>query len=719
MTIQYGTKIGRYQILELIGRGGMAEVYKAHDSRLDTTVAIKFIRMERFPQDILRSVVKRFQNEAKRMAQLSNTNIVKVTDYGVYEGIPFLVMEYLPGGTLKQRLGKPVPYQQAARLLLPVAEALAYAHSKGIIHRDVKPGNILLSESRQTMLSDFGVAKIIGREETQGLTATGVSIGTPEYMAPEQAVGEKIDHRVDIYALGIILYELITGHRPFTADTPMKVVVKQINEPPPNPSRFVKGLPAEVERVLIKALAKNPDNRFVDMDEFVEALEDLAAGVSIQDGIKKTRFPSWIWLAGFLTLSLIAVIWLFGLRKPIAVKENTLTQATEDNGGMNGNAEVHDSGYFQALCDSDAYGCVKIEPGQTIKIGVSSPMTGGDSGFGIDAENSGLLAVADAGDFEGFSFELVAEDDEGSPEGGAAVANKLVADPTFVAMAGPLFSGATAAAIPIYDETGIPMLSPSATNPDLTKLGSAVFNRIPFTDEAQGSAAADFIFNKLGFRTISVLYSDDDYGKNLAASVKDTFETFGGEIVAFGDITPSETENRFMLTSIARKTPELLYYGGYSQGGAMIVNLMKSTGLEDAVFFGCDGTYGNDFMNRVGENAEGTYHAIPRIPSHSEAKEKFDADYLNAYGVSPGMLSPFSWNNYDSAMALISKVKEVGVLGEDGALYIPRGALVTAVRNLKNYTGISGIYSCDEVGECNVEGPQFMKVINGAFVSVD
>ena len=277
MPIQPGTIIKSFEIIEQVGRGGMAEVYKARHVDLDVNVAIKFIRMERFPQDILHSVVKRFQNEAKKMAQLSHPNIAKVTDYGVYKGIPFLVMEYLPGGTLKKYMGKPMPYQQATRLLLPVANALAYAHSKGVIHRDVKPTNILLSETDQPMLSDFGVAKMIGSDQTQGLTATGASIGTPEYMAPEQALGKKIDQRVDIYSLGVILYELVTGGRPYTADTPMGIINKLINEPAPDPTRLIKGIPQEVKQVLDKALAKEPGKRFADMGAFTRALESMAA----------------------------------------------------------------------------------------------------------------------------------------------------------------------------------------------------------------------------------------------------------------------------------------------------------------------------------------------------------------------------------------------------------------------------------------------------------
>jgi len=367
-------------------------------------------------------------------------------------------------------------------------------------------------------------------------------------------------------------------------------------------------------------------------------------------------------------------------------------------------------------CGPKVTDIAKIKPGETIKIGMGSPMTGGDSGFGIDAEQSGLLAVAAAGDLEGWSFELMAEDDGGTAEGGAAVANKLVADPTVVAVAGHLFSGATASAIPIYEKFKVPMLSPSATNPDLTKSGSAVFNRIPFTDEFQGAEAAAYIYNTLGFTKIAVLHDGEDYGKGLATILKAEFEALGGEVVAFEGITSKEADYSPILTTIAAKEPELLYFGGYTQDGAVLTNQMKTTGLEDAVFFGCDGTYGTDFLTNAGENAEGTYHAIPRTPPDSDEKDKFDADYLAAYGMAPGELSPFSWNSYDCVTALISKVKEVAYVGDDGALYIPRDDLIAAVRGLTDYVGIGGTYTCDDIGECNIEGPQFMTVVDGEFV---
>lgn len=371
------------------------------------------------------------------------------------------------------------------------------------------------------------------------------------------------------------------------------------------------------------------------------------------------------------------------------------------------------------VCAADEYGCAVIEPGQTVKIGMGSPMTGGDASFGIDAEQSGKIAVADAEPFEGFQFELIAEDDGGTAEGGAAVANKFAADPTLVAVAGHLFSGATFAAMPIYEEVGIPMLSPSATNPDLVKQGSKVINRVPFTDAKQGAAAASFMYNDLGFRKIAVLHDGEDYGKGLAEITAAEFEALGGEVVELMGITSKEADYTPILTTIAAKSPEALYFGGYTQDAGVLANQMKTTGMEDVVFFGCDGTFGTDFLNRAGANGEGSYHATPRTPPQTPEKTAFDEAYQVAYGVGPGELSPFTWNSYDCVTALISKVKEVGFVGADGKLYIPRGALVAAVRGLENYVGISGTYTCDDVGDCNIEGPQFHVVQNGAFVAVN
>ena len=271
-----GQSIGRYHIIEPLGQGGMATVYRAFDTRLECDMAVKFIRMERLTREETEKTLKRFEREAKELARLTHPNIVKVTDFGKYKGTPYLVMEYLPGGTLKDLAGKPLPYDQAARLLAPVGRALEYAHENNLIHRDIKPGNILLTDRGQPMVSDFGIAKILDVEGGNTLTSTNVAIGTPEYMAPEQWLNQ-ISPQSDIYALGIVFYELVTGQRPYTADTPAAVFLKQSNDPLPRPRSFVPGLPEEVEKVLYKALAKKPEERYASMGEFAAALERLAS----------------------------------------------------------------------------------------------------------------------------------------------------------------------------------------------------------------------------------------------------------------------------------------------------------------------------------------------------------------------------------------------------------------------------------------------------------
>jgi len=370
------------------------------------------------------------------------------------------------------------------------------------------------------------------------------------------------------------------------------------------------------------------------------------------------------------------------------------------------------------VCGTDEFGCAVIEPGQTIKIGMGAPMTGDNAQFGVDISQGAKIAVKDAGELEGFAFELVTEDDGGTPEGGAAVANKLVSDPTVVAIAGHIFSGATDAAMPIYEKAGIPMMSPSATNPALTQKGSKVFNRVAFTDAAQGKFAAEYLYNKLGFTKIAVMHDGQAYGQGLAEVVEARFKELGGEVVAKEAITPGETDYTAPLSAIAAKSPQALYYGGYVQEAAVLVPQMAQSGLEGVVFFGCDGTYGEDFITKTGAAGEGAY-AVALVPASSDAVTKFNEAYQAEYGVAPGSLSPFTWNAYDSAAVLIAAIKSVAVKGGDGKLYIPRGALVAAVRGTKDYQGLSGTLSCDANGECNASGPIFYVVKDGKWVPAE
>lgn len=267
-----GKSLGRFYIIEPLGEGGMAFVYKAYDTREEQEVALKVIlpgikHSEEFK--------KAFQREARMVKKLVHPNIVKVLEHGEHEGLHFLVLEYVPGGTLKRFMGTPMPWVDAARLIEPAARALEYAHMQKIIHLDVKPSNILVSESEKIILTDFGIARLLEDSGIADLTGASVGIGTPEYMAPEQGHAKKVDHRVDIYALGVVFYELVTGKQPFRADTPMAVVIKHTSDPLPPPREMVPDLPEAVEQVIYKALAKDPADRYEDMGAFAAALRKL------------------------------------------------------------------------------------------------------------------------------------------------------------------------------------------------------------------------------------------------------------------------------------------------------------------------------------------------------------------------------------------------------------------------------------------------------------
>lgn len=284
-----GTNIDRYRIVSEFGRGGMAVVYRAIDTVLDRNVAIKIITTENTSREKQERFLKRFTREAKALANMSHANIVKVLDYGEFDEMPYLVMEFISGGTLKSRLGISIPFAQAASMLVPVARALQYAHHQKIVHRDIKPENLLFNPSGQLLLSDFGVLKLIDAEESQGLTGTGKIVGTPAYMSPEQIRGGQIDGRSDIYSLAIVFFEMISGRKPYNATTPIELSMQHLHDPIPKARQFIRDLPAEVDQLFVRSLAKNPDDRFSSMSTFAEALEKLSGQTTRTTSEKELR----------------------------------------------------------------------------------------------------------------------------------------------------------------------------------------------------------------------------------------------------------------------------------------------------------------------------------------------------------------------------------------------------------------------------------------------
>ena len=264
----------RYELRELVGAGGMSSVYKAHDRLLERTVALKVLH-ERFMND--GEHVERFKHEARAVAQLSHPNIVTVIDRGERDGCQFIVFEYVDGENLKELVLREAPLAErdAVRLVLQIAQALAFAHQHGLIHRDVKPQNVLLPEGGEAKVTDFGIARSV--DVQGGITQTGTVMGTSDYIAPEQARGAKATAQTDVYALGIVLYELLTGEVPFTGDNFVAVAMQHINEPVPAVRDRRPDVSPRLDAAVRRALAKSPRDRFPSMDAFAAELQASVA----------------------------------------------------------------------------------------------------------------------------------------------------------------------------------------------------------------------------------------------------------------------------------------------------------------------------------------------------------------------------------------------------------------------------------------------------------
>jgi serine/threonine-protein kinase len=268
-----GTTIGSYQVVDLIGRGGMAEVYRAFHPKLSMYRAIKVVLPLIAEEE---GFAERFQQEAVAMARLRHPHILEVIDFGEQEGMAYLVTEYIDGGSLAERAGIQVPVEETAQLLAPIAAALDYAHTQSVLHRDVKPSNILLDRKTvRPVLSDFGIAKLT--DSGQHMTRTGAVIGTPAYQAPEQASGLPAIAATDQYALAVVAYELLTGRVPFKADTPLATLLAHLVQPLPAPRLHNPSLPEAVDAVLERGLAKRPEDRYPTVAAFTSALEATGA----------------------------------------------------------------------------------------------------------------------------------------------------------------------------------------------------------------------------------------------------------------------------------------------------------------------------------------------------------------------------------------------------------------------------------------------------------
>jgi branched-chain amino acid transport system substrate-binding protein len=714
MTDISGLTIGRYRILHLLGAGGMATVYKALDVNLEREMAIKFIRSDSFPPTRLDEILKRFEREAKALARLSHPHIVKVYDYGEYQGAPYLVMEYQPGGTLKDRLGGPIPYLEAIDFLLPVARALAYAHRHGVLHRDIKPANILIDAENEPVLGDFGIAKLLETEDGATLTATGVGIGTPEYMAPEQGMGLVIDVRADIYALGVVLYELITGKKPFTADTPMQVVFKHVHEPLPDPRLIVPDLPQAVVDLVNKAMAKDPQQRYSTVVEVIAVMESMIRPLPFQTTIPPAAVDQATATIPVVDLppesdvmTLISDTELVPGSSPNLEQEPTrsvrsirqfalpaalvlmavLVGATlllwgNRSGITVGNvSQITSTSPAAVLPDHPAPTKVKevqpspLEPtpvkptepgfsppsGEPIKIAVLAPLTGHVPSFGVSARNGAFLAIQEwngRGGVLGRPIQPILTDTQCMGDPAVELVRKLIDEEGVKFIIGEICSNASLPVSEIADKKGVVQISPTSTNTALTvhpngSVKPYIF-RACFVDPFQGRVMAKFARDR-GFQTAFLMMNPENiYSVGLSENFESVFVELGGEVVGKARYTQDQSNFSEILSEVMGSKADLLILPDYY----MVINRVTAQAREKgvgAVFMGGDGWDSAELDKNAAEGAFFTSHfsSLADRPIVRGWVELYQAEFR----MPPDGIAALS---YDAANMLLAAIEQAG-----------------------------------------------------------
>ncbi len=367
-------------------------------------------------------------------------------------------------------------------------------------------------------------------------------------------------------------------------------------------------------------------------------------------------------------------------------------------------------------------GFVVVESGGMIRIGGSFALTGPIPILGLDIRQGAELAIDDlnaAGGLEGYMFELVAEDGACDGTQGTNVGNKFASDETIVAVTGGTCSGETFGLMPILQEARIPFVSPSATNPDITSPNCDVCNRVALSDALQGATDASFVFSELGLAKVAVVHDNSDYGKGVAEVFQKNITGLGGEVTVFEGVQVGDTDFRAMLAKVGAGGPQAIFFGGYATEAGLIAQQMTETpGLDDKVFMSVDGAYTQQYLQAAGVAAEGTFISLLAGDDSDELNADFDAKYMGKFGVSPDELGAFHSQSYDSVMLIAAAIAAVASVDESGNLVIEREALISAIRSVDAFDGLTGTIECDSVGECGAGGVKIFQVTDGAFVQI-
>ena len=367
---------------------------------------------------------------------------------------------------------------------------------------------------------------------------------------------------------------------------------------------------------------------------------------------------------------------------------------------------------------ADDWGVVAVAPGSTLRIGFAAALSGaGVDVLGIDEQRGAELAVGDRPEVAGHKVELVVEDDLCSGEGGTAVANKFVADPTIVAVVGDMCSSSSIPASDIYEAAHYTMVSPSSTAVAFTARGLAAATRVCWNDAIQGPAAASFAYNKLGARKMATIHDGSPYGEGLVNETAKAFKALGGEVVAQEAVAVGDTDMRPVLTKIGATSPDIIYFGGFVAEGAFLASQRADVGMQNVTFMGADGIKADDYIKAAGAAAEGTYASAADLGSAGPGLSAFFAKYEAKYGEKPP--APFHAHAYDAVNVIMDAIYASAVQGPDGTLWIGRKALNEAIHATTGYQGLSGVISCDAKGDCGRGTVAISEVKDGQFVPAE
>lgn len=415
-----GQTIGKYRLVSMLGAGGMAQVYQAIQLPLERLVAVKVLHPHLTTEDTFR---ERFLREAKAVASLSHPHIVQIYDYEFLDGVCYMAMEFLDGVSLEDRLRglalqanrhTPLPLTEAIKIISEVAEALSFAHQHGVVHRDVKPANIMQTQDGRVVLTDFGIATVL--HETR-LTVDGGTSGTPSYMSPEQALGDRGDERSDIYSLGAVTYQLVTGQLPFESDTMYGLMMKQINDTPPPASSVNPQLPLAVEQVIGKAMVKDPAHRYQKVKEFAADLQAVAAGRPVKINLpthtmtfltKNKGKEGWL-VVGLALLIGLLLTFLVNMRSSVEIQT-----WVANNEGVDSMAAAHSSNqeFFDDFSNNDQDWLISDSP-------ISRQIVDGTYQITVEASSRAISAHPEhGGAYDNFVYQAEATLLAGQPESG-------------------------------------------------------------------------------------------------------------------------------------------------------------------------------------------------------------------------------------------------------------------------------------------------------------